>query len=157
MNQIANFRSVPTTKSLMNSLFDELFNRNVSDFVGSDVMLQRPAVNVLETKDSFQIEVAAPGFQKGDFELKVEKNLFTVAAQHQDVKEDQSQDAAAATPAEKRYTRREFRYESFKRTFTLPDSVNQNAVSAVYENGILHITLPKHEEAKPVSQIISVN
>jgi HSP20 family protein len=155
MTQIVNFRPAPTTKSLVNGLFDELFNRNVADFMGSDVMVQRPAVNVLETKDSFQIEVAAPGFQKGDFELKVEKNLFTVSAQHKEVVEEQPAKDMETAP-EKRYTRREFRFESFKRTFTLPESIDQSAVSATYDNGILNIMLPKREEVKPAVKVISV-
>jgi HSP20 family protein len=147
MNQVANFRSIPTTKLLVNGLFDELFHRNIGDVLGSDVVAQRPAVNISETKNSFNLQVAAPGFDKGDFELKVENNLLTISAKREQASEN----------TEERFTRREFRYESFKRSFNLPDSVNQNDVAAVYENGILHVSLPKKEEAIPVTKAISVN
>jgi HSP20 family protein len=146
MNQVVKFRPFPTTKVLANGLFDELFNRSIADFVGSDSFVSQPAVNVLESKDGFKVEVAAPGFDKHDFEINVENNILTISAKREEKTDD---------PAEK-YTRREFRYASFKRTYKLPESVNRDAVGAVYENGILNVSLPKKEEAKPAVKNVPV-
>jgi HSP20 family protein len=146
MNQIVNFRPFPTSKVFTNGILDELFNRNIGDVIGSDIVAQRPAVNILETKDDFKLEVAAPGFGKGDFDIKVENNLLTISAKREQKTEN----------TDERFTRREFRYETFTRSFNLPQTVNQNEVAAVYENGILNVTLPKKEEAKPAVKAITV-
>jgi len=146
MNQLVNFRSYPTAKILTNSLLDELFKQNIGDVIGSDTVTHRPAVNIVETKDDFKLEVAAPGFDKGDFDVKVENSLLTISANREQKSEN----------ADQRFTRREFRYESFKRSFNLPQSINQEQVLAVYENGILNVTLPKKEEAKPTVKSITV-
>ncbi|NIJ56005.1 Hsp20/alpha crystallin family protein [Dyadobacter arcticus] len=112
----------------------ELFNEyNTPAFSGSV-----PAVNVVESKEGFRIEVAAPGLQKGDFKLNLEKNQLTISAQ-KEVKEEESNE---------KYTRREFKYNSFQRTFTLPNSVDGEKIEASYNEGILSIALPKREEAK---------
>lgn len=104
-----------------------------------------PAVNVVESKEGFRIEVAAPGLQKSDFKLNLEKNQLTISAQ----KEQKSEEN------EEKYTRREFKYTSFQRTFTLPNSVDGEKIEATYSDGILNIALPKREEAKekPARQI----
>ncbi len=98
-----------------------------------------PAVNIVEKEDSYRIEVAAPGLDKGDFEVKVDKDLLTISATKEMEGEDKGE----------KYTRREFSYFSFARNFHLPESVNANDIKAQYENGVLHVTLAKKEEAKP--------
>ena len=123
--------------------FDNLFN----DFFRDDFPVsfrngltqKSPAVNIAETEDSYRIEVAAPGLNKGDFEVKVEQDLLTISAKKQANKEDQGE----------KYTRREFSYFEFTRNFHLPEAVNPEGIVANYENGILHITMAKKEEAKP--------
>jgi HSP20 family protein len=97
-----------------------------------------PAVNVVENKEGFRIEVAAPGLQKTDFKLNLEKNQLTISAQ-KEVKDEESNE---------KYTRREFKYSSFQRSFTLPNSVDGDKIEANYHEGILSIALPKREEAK---------
>lgn len=146
MNQVVKFRPFPATKVFSNGLLDELFNRNVSHFIGSDGVATQPAVNILENQDAFKVEVVAPGFEKTDFELKVEKNVLTVLAKREQKTEENVE----------QYTRREFRYESFQRSFNLPETVNQETVAAVYDKGILTVTLPKKEEAKPVVKSIEI-
>jgi len=111
-------------------LFNELHN---PAFAGSV-----PAVNVAESTEGFKIEVAAPGLQKGDFKLNLEKNQLTISAQKEQ-KEEENDD---------RYTRREFKYSSFQRTFTLPNSIDGEKIAATYADGILTVALPKREEAK---------
>ena len=126
------------------SVFDNFFN----DFFRDDFpvsfrngLLQKsPAVNIAETDDSYRIEVAAPGLNKGDFKVKVDQDLLTISAKKETNKEDSGE----------KYSRREFSYVEFSRNFHLPETVNAEGITANYENGILHITLAKKEEAKPV-------
>lgn len=104
-----------------------------------------PAVNVVENEEGFRIEVAAPGLQKSDFKLNLEKNQLTISAEKEQKEENKTE----------KYTRKEFRYSSFQRTFTLPNTVDGDRIEATYADGILNIALPKREEAKekPARQI----
>lgn len=123
------------------NLFDEFFNRGLGDFVGADSIFTQPSVNVLDTKDNFKIELAAPGLNKGDFEVKLDNGTLTISA-----KKEQKEETT-----EGRYTRKEFNFASFTRSFQLPDTVNAADIAATYENGVLLVTLPKKEEAKVVA------
>ena len=149
MTGIVKVQPFPTTKFFSNGFFDELFNRGIGEFVGNDIQHSHPAVNVSETDDLFKVELAAPGFEKQHFALNVENGQLTVTAKREEKTEETSTD-------KNRFLRREFRYESFKRSFKLPNTVNQDSISAVYENGILNIELPKKEEAKPIAKNIQV-
>ncbi|WP_162127411.1 Hsp20/alpha crystallin family protein [Flavobacterium phycosphaerae] len=100
-----------------------------------------PAVNIKETDTNYTLELAAPGKSKDDFVIEVDHNVLTVASE---TKTENEQKEAAG-----RYTRREFSYTSFRRAFTLPETVNTEDINANYENGVLHITLPKKQEALP--------
>ncbi|WAC11125.1 Hsp20/alpha crystallin family protein [Dyadobacter pollutisoli] len=121
--------------SYLNGFFgkDLLNEFNTPAFSGSV-----PAVNVIESKEGFRIEVAAPGLQKSDFKLNLEKNQLTISAQKEQKEEDTNE----------KYTRKEFKYSSFQRTFTLPNSVDGDKIEASYSEGILSVALPKREEAK---------
>ncbi|HMX41422.1 MAG TPA: Hsp20/alpha crystallin family protein [Saprospiraceae bacterium] len=143
---ITKFQPVPSPKFFTNNFFDEFFQRGLSDMVGADSVLHQPAVNVVETPDAFKLELAAPGFEKPNFQINVENDHLTISGQRED-----SQMAEG-----EKVTRREFRYASFQRSFKLPKTVNHEAIAAVYENGILNITIPKKEEAKPVVKTITV-
>lgn len=149
MTGIVKVQPFPATKFFTNGFFDELLNRGIGDFVGHDAQLSQPAVNVAETEDAFKVEVAAPGFEKQHFALNVENGHLIVSAKREEKTEETQENKG-------RFLRREFRYESFKRSFKLPNSVNQDSISAVYENGVLNIELPKKEEAKPVTKQIQV-
>lgn len=104
-----------------------------------------PAVNVAETATGFRIEVAAPGLEKSDFKLSLEKDILTIK-----VEKTQS-----AEEVQDKFVRREFNYSTFERSFQLPKTVNQELIDAKYENGVLHVSLPKREEAleKPTREI----
>lgn len=117
---------------------EEIFNRSISDFIGTDFTVNQPAVNIVEKEEKFEISFAAPGLEKGDFTIKVEKDHLLVGS-----KKEKQEEAS-----EGKFTRREFNYESFKRRFFLPKTVNKNEISAEYINGILVLTLNKKEEAK---------
>lgn len=143
---IAKFQPAATTKFFATNPFEGFLQRGLADMVGADTVLHQPAVNVMETPDAFKLEVAAPGFEKTNFQINVENDHLTISGQRED-----------AQPAEgEKVTRREFRYASFQRSFKLPKTVNHEAIVAVYENGILNITIPKKEEAKPVVKTITV-
>lgn len=148
MANVVKFQPLPATKFFTNGFFDEFFNRGVGEVMGNDNLVSQPAVNVSENNESFNIEVAAPGFDKQDFTLNVENGYLVVSARREEKTEENNE--------KNRILRREFRFESFKRSFKLPNSVNQDAISAVYEKGLLHIALPKKEEAKPVTKTIQI-
>ena len=100
-----------------------------------------PAVNVKETNEAFELEVAAPGMSKQDFKVELDNNMLVISAQKEDKQEEQDDQG--------NYTRKEFSYQSFVRTFSLPESLVQgDQIAAKYHDGILHITVPKTEKAK---------
>ena len=98
-----------------------------------------PAVNIREGEKEFILELAVPGQKKEDFNIEVDENVLTISMEQKDEHEESSVG----------YTRREFKYTSFKRAFTLPETVNEDAIEANYEQGILRFALPKKKEALP--------
>lgn len=144
---LVKFQPLPTPKVTPFGLFNSIFDRSLADSVGHDGLANYPpAVNVVETDQAFQIELAAPGFDKSEFGLRVENDQLIVQGKRE------------ATPdqTEKSYTRREFQIASFQRMFKLPKTVNQDAVQAVYENGVLKIVLEKKVEIKPIPKQIEI-
>ena len=131
--------SAPTTPSL-SSWFDDWFGRDYPTLfnTGFQTGLSIPAVNITENPDSFLVEMAVPGMKKSDFDIHLDNGLLTISS------ELQSEDKQI----EENFTRKEFSYSSFKRTFTLPDTVNGDKITAKYMDGILAITLPKRDDAK---------
>ena len=108
-----------------------------------------PAVNISEGDNDFIIEVAAPGLEKKDFKIDLENEVLTIASVREDNKEDNKKES------NDQYTRREFAYCNFSRSFNLPDSVDVDNITAAHKNGILNVGIPKKEEAKakPARQI----
>ena len=102
-----------------------------------------PSVNVKENENEYQIEVAVPGFDKKDFKIEVHNNVLSVSSEKQDKHEEKDEKGY--------YTKREFSYQSFCRSFSLPQTADGEKVSANYEKGILNVVIPKKEEAKPKS------
>lgn len=115
------------------------FSSLIYDFWGRDYVKKMeagttlPAVNVLEDDNEFDVEVAAPGFKKEEFKIQVENNQLTISSEHKKEKEEKG----------KKVTRKEFNYNTFTRTFTLPDNINQDAIDAEYADGMLKVILPK--------------
>ena len=95
-------------------------------------------VNTKETKDSYKIDVAAPGFNKDNFKLEVEDQTLTISAENTENKTDETE----------KWTRKEYHFAGFKRSFTLPKTVDAEKIIAEYKDGILYVTLPKLEEGK---------
>ena len=127
-------------QGLMENFFnDNFFGREYASFV--------PAINVAEETDKFRLELSAPGFEKSDLKIAIENGTLTISGEHKTEKET----------GEKNYTRKEFNYGSFQRSFTLPEDVNEEKIDAKYENGILKIVLPRKEEKTKSSREISVS
>jgi HSP20 family protein len=128
----------------MTNLFDDFFTRDVLNWGlanHSSTNTTIPAVNIKETAEAFEVEMAAPGLRKEDFRVELDGNQLTIGS------ESQSQNE---TKDGERFTRREFSYQSFQRSFTLPKNVvDVEQIGARYENGVLHLLIPKREEAKP--------
>lgn len=124
------------------SVFDDMFR---TDWLGGTTNVNSigtsiPAVNIREDDDSFNVQVAAPGKSKEDFNIELDNDVLTISAEEK--KENETTDKNG------RFTRKEFSYSNFKRSFSLPDSVDSTRISASYNNGVLEIALPKKEEAK---------
>jgi HSP20 family protein len=126
-------------RDLFPSMFREFFDR---DFFDASNMgfndSTMPAVNIKEGKDDFVVEVAAPGMKKDDFKIELDNNILVISSENEDRKEEK----------DGQFTRQEFSYQSFKRTFTLPNTIEEKGIKASYKDGILNIILPKKEEAK---------
>lgn len=131
------------TENYFPSIFDRFFNNdlmdwNMSNFSSTNTSL--PAVNVKEGENEFVIDVAAPGLNKNDFKINFQNNVLTISSEKKEEKEDKKEN----------YTRKEFSYQSFQRSFTVAENtIDSDKISAKYNEGILHITLPKREEVKP--------
>ncbi len=150
MNLI-NFFPTSPRKTYASHPADRLFQEFFQDAFPVSFPAQgpsRPAVNIAETADQYRIEVAAPGLQKNDFEVKVEKDLLSIIARKE----------ATDTEQNRQYTRREFNFQSFRRNFHLPEQVDPGAIQASYEQGVLTVTLEKKPEAKPQpARTIAIN
>ena len=124
------------------AMFDDFFGRELFNWGNnnySSTSTTVPSVNIRETNDHFEVEVAAPGMQKSDFQIKLDGNNLTIYSnrEHREEKKEEG------------YTRREFSYQSFQRSFILPkDVVDDEGIAARYENGLLMLTIPKKEEVK---------
>ena len=127
----------------------DLFPTVLSDFFDTDKFFNTrwmerefeqtlPSVNIKENGKEFNIELAAPGFSKSDFKINVEENVLTISAEKKDEVKEENE----------RFTRKEFSYNSFSRSFTLPQIVNGEKIDAKYADGILKLCIPKKEEAK---------
>ncbi len=123
----------PISNALGNAV-EDLFNRSISDFIGFDYTTSNPLVNFSEHETNYILEMAAPGLQKEDFKISLENNMLSISVEKETTVEQKG-----------KYTRKEFSYTKFKRSFTLPENVKADEISAKYENGILHLHLPKNE------------
>ncbi len=138
-NDLSKKRNVSTLPSL-SSWVDNFFENSLgTEFMSNfNTGITLPAVNIKETNDQFVLELAIPGMKKSDFSIEVDNKILSISSE---VKTENQTE-------ESNYTRREFGYSSFKRTFTLPDTVESDRVNANYNDGILLVRLPKREEAK---------
>ncbi len=124
-----------------NSFFDDFFTKDVFDF-GKRFLesgFTMPSVNVKEEDSTYQIMVAAPGMKKEDFNIGIDRNILTISSENKSETEEKDEQGF--------FTKREFNFSSFSRSFTLPESVDIDNIEASYENGILNVSVPKKEIA----------
>lgn len=117
---------------LSNELLSSIFDSS------AESLCTMPSVNIHEHDDAYSIELAAPGYEKADFSVNLERNTLTISGERK-----QQSDGKGL-----RRLRQEFRYASFSRSFSLPDDVDANGISASYSHGILSVQLPKREESR---------
>ena len=117
------------------------------DFLTAERAQFVPAVNLSEDDTQYHVELSAPGFDKNDFKIELNDGILSVSGKHQTETEVK----------EKNFTRKEFNYGSFQRSFSIPEEINHEAIEAKYENGILKIALPKKEESKKPAKEIKIS
>jgi HSP20 family protein len=132
----------------MPSVFDDFFKPWNEWFDGGLLgrTLNVPAVNIVEHKDEYLVSLAVPGMKKDDFKIDVDGNMLTISSEKEENKEEK----------EKKFTRKEYSYSSFSRSFTLPEEINKEKIDAKYEDGVLKIALPRKEEVKKNVKHISI-
>src|SRR5690606_38399658 len=148
---MSNLATVPKNGSLANrnsnqnfplvsTWLEDIFNRDLPSVFTSNFNtgITLPKVNIKETADAFMVEMAVPGLKKSDFQIEIDNQTLSISTETKEESEHK----------EEKYNRREFGYSSFKRTFSLPETVNDDKINANYQDGILSILLPKKEEAK---------
>ena len=132
----------PTITNWMDDFFEDTFFEGIKPMVKGVTI---PAANITETNDAFRVEMAAPGFDKKDFKVEVKEGYLHISGERKMEKEEK----------DAKFTRREFQFASFRRTFMLPDNVDAEKIAASYDNGMLKLMLPKLtvEEPKDVKKI----
>ena len=136
----------------LSSEFDRFFNDffltpKATNGNGEGFLSNVPAVNIEEKDKQFDINVAAPGMKKDDFKIEIDEGIMTISAETKEEHESQNDN----------FTRREYNYSSFSRSFTLPENINEDEVRAKYEDGVLKISIPKTEEVKQKSRLIDIS
>ena len=145
---IVNFNPFNVKKpTSLGDVFDEFFNTSFGDIVQGTIVRNQPALNVKELDDKFIVELAAPGLNKSDFDVKIEKDQLIISSEAKEENE----------VVEDNYTRREFNYSSFTKSFHLPDSIQAEKIDATYENGVLLVTMPKRKEAQSIKKSIKIS
>ncbi len=130
------------TATPFDKLFEDFFGTSIDNVLGRDMSPlnhRLPATNIIENDDAFTLEVSAPGFDKGDFSVNLEKDILSIEAKTEEKKDDESTG---------KFHLKEFRHRSLKRNFTLPEHIDGENISAKYEKGILFVTIPKVVEPK---------
>ena len=120
------------------TFFDSLFGKDFFDYNFNNSVASLPAANIKETKDAFSLQLAAPGMKKSDFKVEVNNNVLTISSEKESTSDEQNEG----------YSRKEFSYHTFTRSFNLPQTVNKDLITASYNDGLLVLNIPKREEAK---------
>lgn len=142
MSNLIKSSGIPSLRTWMEDFWnsENMFDRS---FFRSDSL---PAVNIKEHDGSFEIEVAAPGYNKNDFKIEVSNGFLSISAETKDEKSEQSDN----------YTRKEFSSSSFCRTFSLPDNIVNDDIHAKYKDGLLHLKLKKNEKPELKKKMIAI-
>lgn len=145
MGTLSLSRATEAMPSVFNDFFKPWNNWFDNDnFFGRTVNM--PAVNITEGKNEYQLSLAVPGMKKDDFKIDINGNMLTISSEKEDEKEEKDAN----------YTRREYNYSSFSRTFTLPEEIVKEKIEAKYQDGVLKVSLPVNEKAKQLAKHIAV-
>jgi HSP20 family protein len=131
-------------------LFNDFF-KPWNEWFNNDTFLAKaisvPAVNITEHKDQYEVALAVPGMKKSDFKIDLDDNMLTISSEKEESSEEK----------EKKFTRKEYSYSSFSRSFSMPEEINKDKIEAKYEDGVLKISLPRKVKAeKPMAKKISI-
>lgn len=137
---------------LVSSLFEDVLSRDIMDWSDknfSTMGSSLPSVNLKETDKKIEVELAAPGLKKEDFKVQIDNNILSISSEKEEEKEE--------TRKKGNYYRKEFNYQSFCRTFSLPDYADENNINANYKDGILHVEIAKKEGSqKKIAKNITI-
>jgi len=141
----SNYRVMPKT---IGGLIEDVFQNGFQTIFGDENWSDGSTVpaNIMETESSYEMQLMAPGLKKEDFKLNVDRNILHVSYEHKEEKETTG-----------KWLRKEYRLQTFRRSFTLNDKINVGGIGAKYNDGILTVSLPKKETAEPTQQEIAVN
>ena len=131
------------------NLLEGFFSDSRLDALNNYETFSIPAVNIVENLPNFVIELAAPGLDKKDFTIEVEDETLKISSKKIEEKKEETADS--------RIQRREFNYKSFERSFRLPENIKTEEIQALYENGVLRVTLPKMEEKKALKKMVEIS
>ena len=144
--------SFPLISKPTNALFDDLFSRDIFDWTDknfSTLGSNLPSVNLKETEDKLEVELAAPGMKKEDFKVEVDNNTLFISSEKKEEREEKRK--------KDNYIRKEFNYQSFYRSFYLPEYIDENKIEASYKDGILHVAIAKKPgENKKATKTIAI-
>lgn len=138
-----NSRNLPLIETMM----DNFFAKGDSYLRPTDLGLKVPAANVVDGESSYEIELAVPGKQKEDFKIEIENGAISISSQTETTKESDN----------KSFARKEYSYESFERSFRLPENVKESAIEATYTDGVLKIVLPKASDTQPKVKTVAIS
>jgi HSP20 family protein len=126
----------PVAAGRLDQWVDELFNRSLNHLAGGDQFASQPLVNVLETATGYTLEIAAPGMEKTDFDIKIEGDYLNVSAHKEKRREEGDGN---------KFLRKEFSFSTFSRSFRLPKNAAVEKIQAAYTSGVLQLSIPKIE------------
>jgi len=144
---IVKYRPQAALVSPFNELVNEFLGQDIGQFFGHDDLKRNvPSVNIVESDEAFDLRMLAPGFDKEELKLGMENDVLTISGERKvdELKENE------------RYTRREFSFNAFSRSFRLPETIHADGIKADHVNGVLHVRIPKAEAAKPKAREISI-
>ena len=144
---LVKYSSPVTPASPVDRLASEIFGQNIGRFFGSDGLMDHaPRVNIVENDEEFRLQMQVPGYDKKDLKIDLVNDTLTIRGEHTQEENENNL----------RWTRREFGRSAFERSFVVPNTVRVDAIKAEHVNGVLQITIPKSEEAKPKVRSISI-
>lgn len=127
----------------VNNFFDDFITRDLFDWTDKNFAAlgsNLPSVNLKETDTQIEVELAAPGMKREDFKVEIDNDMLMISSEKEEEKEE--------VRKKENFIRKEFNYQSFSRTFTLPETANENKIEANYKDGILHVIIGKKDGAK---------